>query len=236
MTAYVVNADPIHENSINYFSASLGFYRIGYHVDRFKLSELATLEVDADTPVFGGMESLSKILPSYVGLDYYPDEIQEHMYRDVKAVKVEEVQKGDFLKPLSKDHKLFSPFVKDDSLQCQLTIGKIPPCHTVLMSKAVRFLSEFRVYVLEGKILNICYYKGNPSLFPDPEIVKEMVSKVTHHSISFGLDVGVLSSGETAVIEMNDFCCLGNYGLNAQQYAQCIAKRWTEVYTLFNEA
>ena len=117
MTAYVVNADPIHENSINYFSASLGFYRIGYHVHRFKLSELATLEVDADTPVFGGMESLSKILPSYVGLDYYPDEIQEHMYRDVKAVKVEEVQKGDFFKPLSKDHKLFSPFVKDDSLQ-----------------------------------------------------------------------------------------------------------------------
>jgi len=235
MTAYVVQADPIHENSINYFSANLGFYRIGYHVERFKLSELPSLEIDVDTPVFGGMESISEVLPNYVGLEYYPDEIKNHMYRDVRSVRVEELQSGDFFKPLPEDHKLFSPFVKDDSLQCKLTIAKIPSDHIVLTTQAVEFLSEFRVYVLEGKILDICFYKGEPSLFPDPITVKDMVSKVSHHSIAFGLDVGVLSTGETAVIEMNDFCCLGNYGLKAQQYALCIAKRWTQVYTQFNE-
>jgi len=233
MTAYVVNADPIHENSINYFSASLGFYRIGYFVERYNLSDISALDVDEDSPVFGGMESISAILPDYTGLNYYPDELSEYMYRDVKAVAVEKVQKGNFFKPLPEDHKLFSPFVRDNSLQCQLTLKNIPRGHTVLTCNAVNFVSEYRIYVLEGDILDMCYYKGCPTILPDSKIIKEMVSRVSHYAVAFGLDVGVLDTGETAVIEMNDFCCLGNYGLKAQHYAMCIAKRWTDVYSTF---
>ena len=61
-----------------------------------------------------------------------------------------------------------------------------------------------------------------------------MISRVSHYAVAFGLDVGVLDTGETAVIEMNDFCCLGNYGLKAQHYAMCIAKRWTEIFRTFH--
>jgi len=236
MTAYIVNADPIHENSINYFSANLGFYRIGYFVERYNLSEVSSLEVDEDSPVFGGMESITAILPDYTGLNYYPDELAEYMHRNVKSVAVEDVQMGDFFKPLPKDHKLFSPFVRDESLQCQLTLKNIPCGHPVLTCNAVSFVSEYRVYVLEGDILDICYYKGEPTKLPNAKIIEDMVSKVSHYAVAFGLDVGVLDTGETAVIEMNDFCCLGNYGLKAQHYAMCIAKRWTDVYRTFKSA
>ena len=60
MTAYVVKAPPIHENSINYFSAELGFYRLGYVVERFDLQNIQDLKISGDTPVFGGV-------PEYTG-------------------------------------------------------------------------------------------------------------------------------------------------------------------------
>lgn len=62
MTAYVIAAEPIYENAANYFSAELGFYRLGYAVERYKLSELEGKDVNEETPVFGGMESLQMIL------------------------------------------------------------------------------------------------------------------------------------------------------------------------------
>lgn len=233
MTAYVVAADPIHENSINYFSANLGFYRLGYHVERFKLSELKSKDIDESTPVFGGMESMEIVLPKYTGLNYYPLELNDFMYRDVKEVNVEDVSMGNFFKPLPEDHKMFSPVVKSDTLQCSLILGRIPKEHKVLSTQAVKFLSEYRVYVTNGDILDICYYKGDPLELPDAKVIREMVSLVSHYSVSFSVDVGILESGETALVEMNDFCCLGNYGLNAREYAMAIANRWTEIYNLY---
>lgn len=230
MTAYIVAADPIHENSINYFSANLGFYRLGYHVERYALNELASLDIDESTPVFGGMESIEIVLPKYEGLEYYPSELDEFLYREIKEVCIEEVNDGDFFKPLPEDHKMFSPSVKDDTLQCELLLGRIPPGHKVLTTRAVNFVSEYRVYVTRGEILDVCFYKGNPLEFPSSSVIREMVSLVSSKSVSFSIDVGILESGETALVEMNDFCCLGNYGLNAREYAFSIANRWDEIY------
>ena len=234
MTAYVVAADPVHENAVNYFSAALGLYRLGYFVERYDLANLPGFEIDGDTPVFGGIESIHAVLPAYSGLPYYPQELSEHLFRSIEERAIGDVQAGEFFKPLEQDHKLFSPRVLDDSFESELLISRIPPETTVLTSPAVDFDSEFRVYVLNGEVLDICRYKGDPMKFPATDAIREMVTKCSHYAAAFGLDVGVTSDGHTAVVELNDFCCLGNYGLRATDYARCIVARWSEVWSQFS--
>lgn len=234
MNAYVVAADPIHENAVNYFSAELGFYRLGYYVERYKLAALSDFEVSAETPVFGGIESVHVVLPNYTGLPYYPPELADYMFRSVEIRPISDVKGGEFFKPMEADHKLFSPRVKDDSFGCDLLISRIGANVYVYTAPKVEFVSEFRVYVLNGEILDICRYKGNPLAFPDPNAVSDMVARCAHYSSAFGLDVGVTSEGATALVELNDFCCLGNYGLRAVDYARSIAARWEEVWSQFS--
>lgn len=236
MEAFVVAADPVHENSINYFSAALGLYRLGYHVERYDLKNLPALDVDGDTPVFGGTESINILLPTYQNLPYYPTELETHMHRKVSRVKIEDAKEGDFIKPVEEQHKLFSPAVVEASLSYDLLRNKIPAETEVIVSEQVNFESEFRVYVLGGKILDICFYKGDPTIFPDSTIVGEMVSDCAYLATAFGLDVGVTDSCKTAVVEMNDFCCLGNYGLKSTEYAKCIATRWEELWGLYGKS
>ena len=50
---------------------------------------------------------------------------------------------------------------------------------------------------------------------------------------SLVINVGVTGDGSTALVELNDFCCLGNYGLRAVDYARCIAERWGDVWEEF---
>ncbi|MEZ5324748.1 MAG: ATP-grasp domain-containing protein [Verrucomicrobiales bacterium] len=234
MTAYVVDADPIHENSVNYFSAALGFYRLGYFVERYELSALSSFSLSEETPVFGGIESIHTVLPDYTGLPYYPPELAEFMHRNVEKRLIGEVKLGEFFKPAEEDHKLFSPRVKDDSFDSDLLISRIPPETAVFAVQAVKFVSEFRVYVNQGEVLDVCRYKGNPLQFPDTGTIAEMVSRCAYYSSGFGLDVGVTSEGATALVELNDFCCLGNYGLRAIDYARAIAVRWEEAWNQFS--
>ena len=235
MEAFVIESPPIHENSVNYFSAELGFYRLGYYVERYKLNQIKELRITQETPVFGGIESIMSVFPSYVGLPYYPKTLDGFMSRTVENRAIEEVKAGEFFKPLVHQHKLFCPTVRDASFGCELTIGKIPKGTEVLVSKAINFRSEFRVYVSHGEILNICNYKGDPSMLPDVDRIKAMIRSYETSVASYGLDVGVLESGQTALVEVNDFCCLGNYGLKAVQYAKCIADRWSQIWAEYKE-
>ena len=97
MQAYVLEADPIHENSVNYFSAALGFHRLGYEVERFRLSELPLLRVSAETPVFGGMQSILRLFPSYRSLPHYPVELAGFLGREIQVKRLGEVKQGEFL-------------------------------------------------------------------------------------------------------------------------------------------
>lgn len=235
MTAFVVAAEPIHENAANYFIAELGFYRLGYFVERYQLADLHTAEIEAETPVFGGIESVQKVLPSYIGSPYCPGELQPFMSRKVEWRSINEVREGQFFKPFEEEHKLFSPRIKDNTFECDLLISRIEPEKEVIVTEAITLESEFRVYVCQGEILNICFYKGNPLKQPKLDTITKMVELVTHYSSAFGLDVGVTDTGETVLVEMNDFCCLGNYDLRAIAYARCIAIRWEEAWHQFHK-
>jgi hypothetical protein len=100
----------------------------------------------------------------------------------------------------------------------------------IYISTPIDFLSEYRVYVNRGKIIDVKHYFGNWRLFPDPVIIDDMVSKVNSiMPISYSVDVGILEDGTTALVECNDGYALGNYGVESKEYAGMIRDRWWEI-------
>lgn len=233
MQAYVLEADQAHENAINYHIACLGFYRIGYFVDRFQLPQLPDLAVTEDTPVFGGRPCIKHFFPDYVSIPHYPPSLQKFLHREIEVRPAGEVRDGEFFKPLEPDHKLFTPMVKDDSVVSYLALNTVPADRPVYVTRPLKILAEYRCYVLRREVLALNFYKGDWAVFPDPAVINSMVEQFEDSPVAYGLDVGVLDDGKTVLIEVNDFCCLGNYGIRPTPYAAAIAARWEQLWKTY---
>lgn len=46
---------------------------------------------------------------------------------------------------------------------------------------------------------------------------------------AYGIDFGILSTGETALVEWNDGYALGSYGLDQEIYTDLLLERWSEI-------
>lgn len=105
----------------------------------------------------------------------------------------------------------------------------LPDDTELIISEVVNFVSEWRVYVLEGKILGIFNYLGEAYTFPNIKVINKIIQEFKQAPIGYSLDVGVLDDGETAIVEINDGWSLGNYGLSPQLYTRLICARWREI-------
>lgn len=82
-----------------------------------------------------------------------------------------------------------------------------------VISSEIEILSEWRVYVVRGEILNISNYDGNPTIFPDMNLIqraKQLCDTSTYTPKSYTLDVVVTPTG-TVVLEVHPFSCIGLY-------------------------
>ena len=103
---------------------------------------------------------------------------------------------------------------------------------SIYLSEVVDWVSEYRVYVVQGRVVGIHHYGGDPAILPDDEVVSKAVRTLEasgQATAGYGLDLGVLSGGETALVEWNDGFSLGSYGLDASLYAELILARWREL-------
>lgn len=83
-----------------------------------------------------------------------------------------------------------------------------------LVSSVFDIKSEYRVYVIDGKIEAICNYNGDPTVFPDVSLIRKAVSKINYNEQylkSYTLDIMVGNAG-TAIIEVHNFVAVGLYG------------------------
>lgn len=83
-----------------------------------------------------------------------------------------------------------------------------------LVSEEVDVLSEWRLYVLRGELGNACCYSGDPLLFPDTVLCREMMARLKESLPdlkSYTLDVMITPKG-TAVLEVQPFASVGLYG------------------------
>jgi len=110
-----------------------------------------------------------------------------------------------------------------------LSTSDLADDYPVWASEILPFVSEYRVFVLEGEILDARPY-GHAPFRPaaSQKRVEEMIKAFENQPKAFALDVGV-ANGETYLVEANDAYSLGTYGLDPMLYAKLIHARWTEL-------
>lgn len=90
---------------------------------------------------------------------------------------------------------------------------RINPDHLFQVSEIVNILSEYRVYIIDGKIENIANYNGDVTLFPDVELIKkanDLYSIQPDYPKSYSMDLMITPRG-TAITEIHNYTSLGHY-------------------------
>lgn len=167
----------------------------------------------------------------------YPKCLEHLLYRKVRRLNTLKsakalLDKGErlFIKPAG--WKLFTGFVAEhsDDFRFNGTSGQAP----VFTSEVVTWLSEWRVYVANGEVLDIRFadHGGDRSIRPSRGIIAGAVKCFTKAGAPAGyaIDFGVLSTGETALVEVNDGFSIGAYDhVTAQTYWAVIQARWQQL-------
>lgn len=86
--------------------------------------------------------------------------------------------------------------------------------HLFQVSEVVKILSEHRVYIIDGKIENVCNYNGSPLVSPDSDVIiraNRMYMAKPDYPRSLTMDVMVTENG-TELVEIHPFIACGLYG------------------------
>lgn len=99
----------------------------------------------------------------------------------------------------------------------------------VIISEIVEFEAEYRCFIIDKKIVSCQFYLGDFELYPNLSLVKSAIDCYKSAPIGYSIDVGVLDTGKTALIECNDGWSLGDYGCPPKIYTRLLAERWREI-------
>ena len=116
----------------------------------------------------------------------------------------------------------------------------VPNGEEFICSEVVRWVSEYRAYVCDSRIVGLHQYMPGiagldllfPEMKPDLGIVEEAIRRLDAAGLSvagYCLDFGRLDTGQTALVEANDGLALTNYGLSAADYTDLHLARWQEI-------
>ncbi len=162
----------------------------------------------------------------------YPEELREFLGRklwqstlftvtnDVDAWHV-------FVKPVSEGHRFRGTTL--DETDDLIKLGGLVTDIAIWCSEKVQFLSEWRVYVVDGVAVGMNFYAGDWQILPDTETIRAAIAAYRSAPRGYAVDFGVDAQGRTLLVEVNDGFGLSNYGLLPQLYAELLAARWTEM-------
>lgn len=151
-----------------------------------------------------------------------PYPLSAHEHRQIRTRFMWQIKESDlpvFIKPIYAT-KAFTGFVCNDLDDFRLSrFGKHNGVYT---SSVVKFVSEYRYYGHGGKYVP-SHYDGDPSIKPDQAVVDEILSKVTVGVV----DIGVLDTGETAIVECCQAYSIGLYeGCPTEHYYNTLVEYW----------
>ena len=200
------------------------------------------IKVTKDDFVAGEIPSTFAALKQ-LGVDYeyqdYPESLSKYLHRNIWISTMAEIRSklfdtGQidpvFIKP--KDSlKKFTGFVITciDDLMYTNHAGNNT---SIYCSEPVIWLSEFRCPVINEEVrgmFRVPYTCHDTDVHPDFNVVQQMADDFKDSPKAYCLDVGVLSTGETALIEVNDGFSVGMYGMSKELYAELLQTRWKEL-------
>lgn len=171
--------------------------------------------------------------PPHEWLCGVPAQFTQRQIRYLNFGQVADLDYPLFLKP--PDDKIFGAAVYH-SAEALVARKDIDSDQGVLASARVDFLREYRVYMLDHKAVACSVYSVNGELFEDPKdpdldtaahFASQVAAACTETTPSaVVIDVGVLSTGEWAVVEANPVFGAGIYGAEPDHvldvlYAAC---------------
>lgn len=170
----------------------------------------------------------------------YPVVLRPWLHREVNRLPtmlealhaLERGAGGMFVKPADR-WKRFTGFVATDprDLRFEGTSRRAP----VWVSTPVRFLSEWRCYVAHGEIRAIAFanHGGDAHVLPDEAVMRQACATLQASGeapAGYVIDFGVLDTGETALIELNDGFSFGAYGgVTGDVLLDIMGARWLQL-------
>lgn len=134
-----------------------------------------------------------------------------------------------FIKPLHM-HKAFTGHVTSGQIRDLIETASFPDDFEVLCSEPVSFVSEYRLFIHRGLIVDCRRYRGIYTRLVDIEGVgQDCVKAFKSAPVAYALDLGLTLEGKTLVVEVNDAFSLGAYGMPSIPYAQMVIDRWEEL-------
>lgn len=242
-TAYILQTLEGQPYSANGAVAAHGFRHLGYEVHFFTKDELSTLPITPDTPVVGGVGTVMAALRG-MGIDppvhlTTPRCLEPFLGRRCWRSTLREVREAGvfpiFIKPYE-DTKRFTGLV----LRSAAEIDTIPrleneePLHDsyeVLAQEPVTFLSEWRVFVVRGRVVGTALHSGDPLLFPNAHVIRQALGAYVSPLDGYCADFGVTDDGRTLLVEVNEGYSLGSGHLKANLYASLLKARWEQMTT-----
>jgi len=225
--------------NIPLYTAARGFEARGRDVTASTVDEIMGREARPEHLVLGG----AHVVRQYLGRmgveppDFdYPQTLIPFLRREFEievlgVVRSRYNEPGDpvFVKPV--EHKLFTGHVVSrfrDLIKSQEADSTTP----VYVVGHVEFVTEWRFYVEEGRVVGADHYRGEPLLFPEPGVVAAAATAMSGYEdapVAYGLDFGVCADGVTRLVEANDMFALGSYGLDGVIYSHLVELRWEQL-------
>lgn len=163
----------------------------------------------------------------------YPECLRryEFMRRELREGRFSDAVWLEFVKPRHRVKEFTGALVYD------LEPGEQIAAETeVWISEPVVFRSEWRFYILAGRIVGAGRYDDGEEDAIEPhlaivELAVEEMKAAGEAPEGYALDFGVLDDGRTALVEANDGWALGYYKGTCSQrdYASLLWSRWVEI-------
>ncbi len=136
------------------------------------------------------------------------------------VIRANDFKNSFFIKPFTGD-KTFTGYVVK-SIMDIFKLRNIPDEFEIL-------LSEYRVFIIDGEIIGCKNYTGDFEVLPDFKLIRQAVDSYKDQKKAYSLDFGIMSTGETALIEINDAFGIAPYGLETTKYLRLLQTRWDEI-------
>ena len=200
------------------------------------------LDITKETLVAGSVTSvrsaLKQISPDLVPTpNDYPKSLRSFLHRRIWRTTLGEVIRssesaefvGGFVKPSGVDKRFTGRRIQ--SLSDLQFLRSFSLSTEIYQSEIVEWVQEWRCFVLDGEILGVRQYRGVGNQAPT-DLSREMIAAFMasdEGKRAFALDVGELTCGQWALVEVNDAYALGRYSLEATSYTELIVAAWREL-------
>lgn len=183
--------------------------------------------------VEGAMKQLGIPPPQ---LNDYPDSLHSRLGRKVWRSSIARLESAVFeggevfAKPAGR-RKLFTGRIFSSSTDLNSVSG-ISRQEPIWCSEIVHWIAEYRVYVIHAKVVAIDHYRGDAAVGLNEAAVTEAIDAFTKSGeapAAYGIDFGVLETGDTALVEVNDGYALGAYAIAGEPYTRLLLTRWLQL-------